>query len=52
MGCVHTKATCSYCDMVAIDARTAGLVYSDFTVEDAEGIPRKSMMFRTITVED
>ncbi len=52
VGCVHTKATCSYCDMVAIDDRTAGLVYSDFTVEDEDGNPRKCMMFRTITVED
>lgn len=52
VGCVHTKATCSYCDMVAIDDRTAGLVYSDFTVEDKNGTPRKCMMFRTITVED
>lgn len=52
VGCVHTKATCSYCDMVAIDERTAGLVYSDFRILDENGNPRKSMMFRTITVED
>ena len=52
VGCVHTKATCSYCDMVAIDDHTAGLVYSDFTILDGDGQPRKCMMFRTVTVEE
>ena len=50
-GCVFHKATCSYCDLVAIDERTAGLIYSDFTILENE-IPRKCMMFRTITVEE
>ena len=52
VGHVVTKATCSYCDLKAIDDRTAGLVYSDFTIPDENGTPRKCMMFRSITVED
>jgi len=27
------------------------LIYSDFTIEDEQGIPRKTMMYRTVTVE-
>lgn len=50
-GSVLNRATCSYTDMVALDDHTAGLAYSDFTVKDENGIPRKTMMFRTITVE-
>lgn len=49
---VVNKATCSYCDLLAIDDRTAGLIYSDFTQCDSEGVPHKCMMWRTITVED
>ena len=44
-------ATCSYTDMLPLDDHTAGLVYSDFTVKDENGIPRKTILFRTITVE-
>ena len=49
-GCVFHKATCSYCDLKALDDHTAALVYSDFTILENE-IPRKCMMYRTITVE-
>lgn len=50
----HTlnTASCCYTNMIALDDRTAALVYSDFRVKDEQGIPRKTMMFRTITVED
>ena len=50
--CVDVLATCGYSDLVEIDDHTAGLAYSDFTVCDEEGNPRKCLMFRTITVED
>ena len=40
------------CDLLAIDDHTAGLIYSDFTQLDSEGVPHKCMMWRTITVED
>ena len=50
-GSVVNMATCSYTDLIALDDRTAGLAYSDFTVRDENGIPRKTMMFRTITIE-
>ena len=49
---VVNKATCSYCDLLAIDDHTAGLIYSDFTQLDSEGVPHKCMMWRTITVEE
>jgi hypothetical protein len=51
-GHIANRATCSYCDLVALDDRTAGLVYSDFTIPDETGAPRKCMMFRTVTVEE
>lgn len=44
--------SCCYTNMIPLGDRTAALVYSDFRVKDAQGVPRKSMMFRTITVED
>ena len=44
-------ATCSYTDLGPLDDHTAGMIYSDFTVKDAEGKMRKSILFRTITVE-
>jgi hypothetical protein len=49
---MEDQATCGYTNLIALDEKTAGLVYSDFTVKDADGVPRKTMMFRTITVED
>lgn len=45
------KTTCSYSDLIALDDRTAGLVYTDFTVKDENGVARKTVLFRTITVE-
>ena len=50
-GSVLNRATCSYTDMIPLDDHTAGLAYSDFTIKDENGVPRKTMMFRTITVE-
>lgn len=50
-GSVVTRATCSYTDMIPLDDHTAALAYSDFTIPDENGIPRKTMMFRTVTVE-
>lgn len=49
---METKATCSYCDIVPLDDRTAGIAYSDFTQKDETGNLRKCMMFRTVTVVD
>lgn len=47
-GSVVNMATCSYTDLIPLDDYTAGLAYSDFTVRDENGTPRKTMMFRTI----
>lgn len=47
-GSVVNMATCSYTDLIALDDHTAGLAYSDFTVKDENGTPRKTMMFRTV----
>lgn len=47
-GSVVNMATCSYTDMIALDDHTALLAYSDFTVKDETGTPRKTMMCRTI----
>ncbi len=49
---MEDHATCGYSNLIALDDRTAALVYTDFTVKDPDGVPHKSMMFRTITVED
>jgi len=43
--------TCSYSDMIPLDDNTALLVYSDFTVPNAEGKPCKTILARKITVE-
>lgn len=43
--------SCSYSDLIALDDNTAGLVYTDFTVKDEEGVPRKTILFRTIKAE-
>lgn len=45
------RSTCSYSDLIALDECTAGLVYTDFTVRDENGVARKTVLFRTITVE-
>lgn len=44
--------TCAYTDLIALGDNVAGLVYSDFTQCDEEGVPHKCIMFRTITVKD
>ncbi len=46
------KTTCSYSDLIALDDRSAGLVYTDFTVKDEKGIARKTVLYRTITVTE
>lgn len=45
-------ATCSYSDIMALDDHTAGLIYTDFKVKDENGVERKTVLFRTITVEE
>jgi len=47
---VDLVATCAYADLVEIDDHTAGFAYSDFTVKDENGVPRKCLMYRTVTV--
>lgn len=51
-GSVFQQASCGYTNSIALDERTAALVYSDFRVLDEEGTPRKCIMFCTVTVED
>ena len=50
-GTKKDKSTCSYSYLMALDSHTAGLVYTDFTHKDENGVARKTIMFRTITVE-
>lgn len=49
---VLVRATCGYTNLIPLDDRTAALIYSDFTIKDENGEPRKCIMYRTITVED
>lgn len=51
-GSVVNMATCSYTDLIPLDDHTAGLAYSDFTVPDETGTPRKTMMVRTVRCID
>lgn len=44
--------TCSYSDLMPMDDHTAGLIYTDFKVKDENGVERKTILFRTITVEE
>ena len=44
--------SCYYTSMLALDDRTALLAYSDFYVPDNQGVQRKSIMVRTIHVEE
>ena len=48
---VLPRATCGYTEMIALDDHTAAMVYTDFTVPDAEGNPHKTVLFRTVTAE-
>jgi hypothetical protein len=41
--------TCSYSDMIVLDDRTALIIYSNFQWPNADGIPCKTIMVRTIT---
>lgn len=43
--------SCYYTDLLAIDDRTAMMVYSDFSVDDGSGTGRKAVLTRTIHVE-
>lgn len=44
------KDTCSYADIIALDERTALLVYSDFNYPDAQGRGCKTILTRKILV--
>ena len=50
-GNVVSVGTCSYSDMIALDDHTALLAHSDFTIPDEAGIPRKTIVVRTISIE-
>lgn len=50
-GNMEIIGTCSYSDMIALDDRTALLAHSDFTIKDENGISRKTIVVRYITVE-
>lgn len=45
------EATCGYSDLIPLDDHTAALAYTDFKIKDEDGIARKTVLFRTITVE-
>jgi hypothetical protein len=45
------KDTCSYTGMVALDKDTALLVYTDFNFPDKQGVKRKTILARTVTVQ-
>ena len=43
--------TCSYAGLLALDDRTALLVYTDFNWPDAKGVKRKTVLARTVTAK-
>lgn len=47
----YQKDTCSYCALIETGPCTALVFYSDFNYPDSNGIPRKSILVREITVE-
>lgn len=49
---VEWRSTCSYSDMVALDDRTALLIYTDFYIPDENGENRKTLLCRKIRVKD
>lgn len=51
-GSMYDQGTCAYTSMIALDDHTAALAYSNFRVTDDQGVPHKTLLFRTITVED
>ena len=48
-GADFTGDTCGYCDWVALSDDTALFVYSDFQYPNADGIPVKTILARTVT---
>ncbi len=46
----YQTETCSYCAIKPISANTALIVYSKFQYPDEKGIPRKTILCRTVTV--
>jgi len=49
---VFPRRSCYYHEMLEIDERTAMLAYTDFHVKDSQGVERKSILVRTIHVEE
>jgi len=45
------RATCGYSDLIPLDEHTAAVAYTDFKMKDENGIARKTVLFRTVTVE-
>jgi len=45
------RDTCGYSDLLPMDDHTAGLIYTDFRIPDENGVERKTILFRTVTVE-
>jgi len=46
------RHSCCYTGMVALDDHTAMLTYSDFNYDNGDGVPRKTICVRTVTVEE
>ena len=44
------RDSCGYTDMLALDDRTALLIYTDFAYPDEEGRPRKSVLTRKLRI--
>lgn len=42
--------TCSYADLIALDDRTAYIIYSDFNYPNPDGVPVKSILGRKIEI--
>lgn len=45
------KDSCCYTSMIPLDDRTALLAYSDFRVQDGDGVARKCIIVRTVRVD-
>ena len=43
--------SCSYSNLLVVDEETAYIAYSDFTIQDDNGRPRKTILVRTVAVE-
>ena len=44
--------SCSYTYLVEIDEHTAMVAYTDFRIPDADGVKRKTVLVRKISVEE